>query len=290
MKITISDIQVGERRREDLGDIKALADSINSWGLLHPIVIDDKNRLVAGERRLRACQQLGWKEIEVKQLANLTTDELREIELEENLKRKDLTPLELSKNMLELAKLKAEKSKTCLKTNFAPPSGFSAESAKNLGGRPVKPDSKEAIAKELGIPRTTLREAEQHVAAVEQFPELAALPKTNAIDIAKKLRDMPEPVREEKLQHMREVQAAGDKEERRIDEVYKVKKRYLDALSTFPTLDVDDSLLAMWTEDMNRDDIERQLDRIQTSKAKLDQLEHHLKTLLRGPRLIKEVR
>lgn len=72
MKIPISDIVVGTRRREDLGDISGLADSISSWGLLHPVVVDDKNRLVAGERRLRACQQLGWSEIPVTRLSELS--------------------------------------------------------------------------------------------------------------------------------------------------------------------------------------------------------------------------
>jgi ParB-like chromosome segregation protein Spo0J len=35
-------------------------------GLLQPIVLDSKHKLLAGERRLRACQVLGWSEIEAK--------------------------------------------------------------------------------------------------------------------------------------------------------------------------------------------------------------------------------
>lgn len=34
--------------------------SIDALGLMHPIVVTPDNRLVAGERRLRACQSLGW--------------------------------------------------------------------------------------------------------------------------------------------------------------------------------------------------------------------------------------
>ena len=47
-------IKIGERHRKELGDIGALAADINQRGLLHPIVIDLKNNLIAGERRLAA--------------------------------------------------------------------------------------------------------------------------------------------------------------------------------------------------------------------------------------------
>ena len=79
-----------------MGDITELAASIFRFGLLHPIVVDVDGNLVAGARRLKACQSIGWTEIEALSLGELTSDELRLIELEENLKRKDLTSLERS--------------------------------------------------------------------------------------------------------------------------------------------------------------------------------------------------
>jgi ParB family chromosome partitioning protein len=58
--VPIASITVGPRIRQDFGDIDALAASIGELGLLHPIVIDKHHKLLAGERRLRAAQKLGW--------------------------------------------------------------------------------------------------------------------------------------------------------------------------------------------------------------------------------------
>jgi len=58
-------IKVGDRFRKDLGAIDDLVDSIREVGLLQPIVVDADGNLIAGERRLMACQRLGWKSIPV---------------------------------------------------------------------------------------------------------------------------------------------------------------------------------------------------------------------------------
>ena len=98
MKKPISHIVVEElsRIRKDTGDIAALENSIRRVGLLNPIVIDEKNRLVAGYRRLTACRNLGWQEIEVT-IVNFDGDVLKmlEAEADENLFRKDFTPDEI---------------------------------------------------------------------------------------------------------------------------------------------------------------------------------------------------
>jgi ParB/RepB/Spo0J family partition protein len=88
----ITDIITGIRHRRDLGDIDSLARSIADVGLLHPIVIRKDGVLIAGERRLTACKQLGWSEIPV------TVVDLGEIvrgELAENAERKDFLPSEI---------------------------------------------------------------------------------------------------------------------------------------------------------------------------------------------------
>ncbi|MFZ5501109.1 MAG: ParB N-terminal domain-containing protein, partial [Candidatus Micrarchaeota archaeon] len=91
MKAKISDINVGVRQRRELGNIESLADSINRYGVLQPIVVDDDLNLVAGERRLKACQLLGWQEVEVRSVGTLSEVERQELELEENIRRKQLT-------------------------------------------------------------------------------------------------------------------------------------------------------------------------------------------------------
>jgi ParB family chromosome partitioning protein len=55
----IDRIAVGTRHRRDMGDLDALAASIADVGLLQPIVVLPDGTLIAGERRLRAAQQLG---------------------------------------------------------------------------------------------------------------------------------------------------------------------------------------------------------------------------------------
>lgn len=79
------------RQRRDLVDIEGLADSIKRLGLIHPIVITRQNELVAGERRFNACTALGWTHIPAQYTDEIEPDRLRAIELEENIKRKDIT-------------------------------------------------------------------------------------------------------------------------------------------------------------------------------------------------------
>lgn len=179
-KIMISDIKIGTRRREDMGDVQGLADSLEKYGLIHPVVVDDGWNLVAGGRRMAAAALLGWEEIEVRLTGELSERELRVLELEENVRRKDLTTYECSKDMVELSKIKAEEIRTEATT-------FQSPGDQKVGHRPQKPDSKEKIAVAIGVPKTTLIEAEQHVAAVTKHPELKDLPKKEAIKKAKEL-------------------------------------------------------------------------------------------------------
>jgi ParB family transcriptional regulator, chromosome partitioning protein len=61
----IDSIRVGKRFRKDMGDIDGLAANMDQLGLLQPISIFPDGTLIAGERRLRAAKQLGWKKIPV---------------------------------------------------------------------------------------------------------------------------------------------------------------------------------------------------------------------------------
>lgn len=79
-----------DRQRRELTDIPDLADSISRIGLINPIVIDEDYKLLAGERRLTACQALGWAQIEVRIFDELSDFEKQILELDENIKRQDL--------------------------------------------------------------------------------------------------------------------------------------------------------------------------------------------------------
>ncbi|AGN51597.1 ParB-like partition nuclease [Vibrio phage eugene 12A10] len=63
--LEIDKIVVENRFRKSVGDLDPLIRSIESLGLLQPIGVDSDNYLVYGERRLRACSKIGWKDIPV---------------------------------------------------------------------------------------------------------------------------------------------------------------------------------------------------------------------------------
>lgn len=80
-----------DRQRRVLSDIADLADSIARLGLINPITIDENNILIAGERRLEACRRLGWTHIPAQLFSDLPPTDRVLIELEENIKRKDIS-------------------------------------------------------------------------------------------------------------------------------------------------------------------------------------------------------
>lgn len=106
MLVNISEIKVIKRVRKDLGDIDSLKDSLKRYGLLNPITIDSKNRLIAGERRLEAAKALGWTNINAVIVNNLTPLTKLELELEENNQRKEFTDEELLEGYKRLKKLR----------------------------------------------------------------------------------------------------------------------------------------------------------------------------------------
>ena len=91
MRIAIDDIKVGTRIRTDVGDISELRESIQKIGLINPVVVNQNNELLSGLRRLEACSQLGWSEIEVVRV-DTDSDKLKELDFEyhENIGRRNL--------------------------------------------------------------------------------------------------------------------------------------------------------------------------------------------------------
>ena len=89
--IKMSEIIVGERFRKKFEDIEGLAASINKHGLIEPIVLDEHNNLIAGERRFKAHVFLKRDTIEAKYIKDLNELEKKEVELEENIQRKAFT-------------------------------------------------------------------------------------------------------------------------------------------------------------------------------------------------------
>ena len=84
------------RKNFDQEALAELADSIKKFGLIQPILVQDRDsyyEIVAGERRWRASKLAGLKEVPVI-IRKFTEQEIVEISLIENLQREDLNPIE----------------------------------------------------------------------------------------------------------------------------------------------------------------------------------------------------
>ncbi|RYG39134.1 ParB/RepB/Spo0J family partition protein [bacterium] len=84
--------------RKDIGDISDLVASVAVHGVIEPVLVReiDKNRfmLVAGERRFSAAKQASLKEIPAIVRDDFADDARFEVQLVENLHRKDLNVIE----------------------------------------------------------------------------------------------------------------------------------------------------------------------------------------------------
>ena len=106
MKVPIKDIVAKSRIRKDLGDIEALAESLKRYGQISPIVVNRKNILIAGGRRLEAAKLLGWQNINAVILDTTDKLELLELEVEENKYRKDFNDEEAAEAEKKIQKLR----------------------------------------------------------------------------------------------------------------------------------------------------------------------------------------
>lgn len=115
-------------RKESLGDIEVsmvqfnpfqprldfsrtqlneLKQSILENGVIQPItvrVVGDRYELIAGERRLRAVQELGFARIPAYIMNVTSEDQMLELALVENIQREDLNPIDLAKAYQRLQK------------------------------------------------------------------------------------------------------------------------------------------------------------------------------------------
>lgn len=101
------------RKNFDEDALQELSDSIKQFGLIQPILVQDRKdhyEIIAGERRWRAAKMAGLKEVPVI-IRNYTEREIMEISLIENIQREDLNPIEEAqayKRLLEEFHLKQD--------------------------------------------------------------------------------------------------------------------------------------------------------------------------------------
>lgn len=101
------------RKKFDEDALQELADSIKQFGVLQPLLVQDRKNhyeIIAGERRWRAAKVAGLKEIPVI-IKDYSDQEIVEISLIENIQREDLNPIEEAlayKRLLEEFNLKQD--------------------------------------------------------------------------------------------------------------------------------------------------------------------------------------
>lgn len=94
------------RKAFDADELKALAESIRTHGILQPLVVravGDRYQLVAGERRLRAAQDAGVTQVPVR-VVDFNDQQVLEAALVENIQRSDLNPVEKAQGFQEYLK------------------------------------------------------------------------------------------------------------------------------------------------------------------------------------------
>jgi DNA modification methylase len=162
VEVAISQIRIKGRYRKDLGDIQALASSMNIVGLLQPVVLDSENRLVAGQRRIEAAKVLGWTKIEAV-VAKGLGDALRLLiaQCDENTCRKDFAVSEavaLGKRLEPVEQKAAKERELAGRTPDGQAGGRgrkkpSAKLAEGLG------ETREKVAAAVGMKRSTYEKA-----------------------------------------------------------------------------------------------------------------------------------
>lgn len=155
-----------ERYRKDLGDVQELGKSLKETGQILPIVINRKNELVVGGRRLAACILENIK-IMVIYKDIVDPKKMRLWEVEENVRRKDLSPAEYALAVEELHTL------------------MQGEHGQSMSGKEGG-HTLEDTAKILGKTKGSVISELDMAAMIKAFPELKQAKKKSEIKKAAK--------------------------------------------------------------------------------------------------------
>lgn len=138
--IMVDDIVLTARHRKDMGDLQALADSIEEQGLLQPIGVDLDNTLVFGERRLLACRDiLGWDRLPavIVHVTSLVAGEYAENEIRKNFTKMERVAIGKTLEAVEREKAKERQSHKGVPDNCPEP--------------PDAGDTRDIVAKKVGF-------------------------------------------------------------------------------------------------------------------------------------------
>ncbi|MCU0533375.1 MAG: ParB N-terminal domain-containing protein [Hydrococcus sp. Prado102] len=153
--VNIDSVNYNSNRRSlDNTKVEELMQSISANGLINPITLDKNNNLIAGLHRLTACKLLGYEQIACNIVSYKNQDRARLAEIDENLIRNELQPLERSELWLERDRILERL-------------GQRAKSGDNQysqqGGETISPPPKTTLelAKEVGCTERTFQYGKQ---------------------------------------------------------------------------------------------------------------------------------
>lgn len=200
----ITEIHIGARCRKDVGDLSDLMESIESIGLLHPVVVRPDGHLVAGFRRIKAFEQLGRDSVPAHVVGNLKDAASMLIaERDENTCRKDFLHSEkfaLGETLIGLAEDEAtERHREASSLGGAKSrkgADKGGETCPSVKQRDETKRAKSVVAAATGTGRKTYEKIEAVCKAAESEPEKYAplvqeMDRTGKVDGAfKKLKVM----------------------------------------------------------------------------------------------------
>jgi hypothetical protein len=159
------------RQRRELKGIDILADSIRRLGLMHPPIITRDNVLVSGERRVTAMKALGWTSCLVQFADEVDPATLRSIELEENIKREDISWQDRCRAIAEFTELRKAEEPNWTQERTAEALGITAGSVAQhmqVARELIKGNTKIVEAPKFSVARGIIARASERQASSER--------------------------------------------------------------------------------------------------------------------------
>ena len=187
MRVSIRDIQIEDRQRKNYGDLYVLADSLNRLGMLNPILVeetpnaDKPYKLVAGERRLKAAILAGWLKVPITTVKDCSDVTRKEMELEENIRRKDFLWSEEVALKLEIDELKRAQHGSGVSGRYSDGEGW-----KNKDTAMLLNESVGTISQDLNLARA-IRNDPTLLKDLQKLPKKVAYKKLKHIQEARRL-------------------------------------------------------------------------------------------------------
>ncbi|MBR8839058.1 MAG: ParB N-terminal domain-containing protein [Stigonema ocellatum SAG 48.90 = DSM 106950] len=153
--VPIDQIKIGLNRRPVKEEkVAELMESIKANGLLNPITVDQNLNLVAGLHRLTACKLLHRHEIECNIVTYTDADQARLAEIDENLIRNELEPL-------DRAQLWLEREQILERLGLRAKPGDNQHTLKGSASISPPPKTTLELAKEVGFSERTFQQGKQ---------------------------------------------------------------------------------------------------------------------------------